>query len=44
MNIGIAPVDTGSLRDGGRKQQPGSPVYNVPMTDERAREALAEMS
>ncbi len=30
-DIGFAAVDTGSLREGGRKQQPGSNVYNVPM-------------
>lgn len=30
-DIGFAAVDTGSLREGGRKQQPGSTVYNVPM-------------
>jgi 8-hydroxy-5-deazaflavin:NADPH oxidoreductase len=41
--IGFAPVDTGSLRDGGHKQEPGSPIYNVPMTAGRAREKLAEM-
>jgi predicted dinucleotide-binding enzyme len=41
--IGFAPVDTGSLRDGGRKQEPGSPIYNVPMHPERAREELAGM-
>jgi predicted dinucleotide-binding enzyme len=41
--IGFAPVDTGSLRDGGRKQEPGSPIYNVPMTVGRAREELAGM-
>jgi 8-hydroxy-5-deazaflavin:NADPH oxidoreductase len=41
--IGFAPVDTGSLRDGGRKQEPGSPIYNVPMTAGRAREELAGM-
>lgn len=39
--IGFEPVDTGSLGDGGRKQQPGSPVYNNPMTAEQAREILA---
>jgi predicted dinucleotide-binding enzyme len=38
--IGFAPVDTGSLSDG-RKQEPGSPIYNVPMDPERARETLA---
>src|SRR5919199_2778961 len=31
-DIGFAAVDTGSLREGGRKQQPGSPIYNNPMT------------
>ncbi len=41
--IGFAPVDTGSLRDGGRKQQPGSPIYNNPMTVEQARETLGQM-
>jgi 8-hydroxy-5-deazaflavin:NADPH oxidoreductase len=30
--IGFTPVDTGSLREGGRKQQPGSEIYNNPMT------------
>ena len=39
--IGFAPVDTGSLRDGGGKQEPGSPIYNEPMSDERAREILS---
>ena len=42
--IGFSPVNTGSLRDGGRKQQPGSPIYNVPMTAEQARETLDGMS
>jgi predicted dinucleotide-binding enzyme len=40
--IGFAPVDTGSLSDG-RKQEPGSPIYNVPMKPEQARETLAGM-
>lgn len=39
--IGFAPVDTGSLGEGGSKQQPGSAVYNEPMTPSQAREALA---
>jgi 8-hydroxy-5-deazaflavin:NADPH oxidoreductase len=38
--IGFAPVDTGSLADG-RKQQPGSPIYNRPMTAREARLILA---
>jgi predicted dinucleotide-binding enzyme len=41
--LGFAPVDTGSLRECGRKQQPGSPIYNKPMTVSQAREALQEM-
>lgn len=40
--IGFAPVDTDSLQDG-RKQQPGSPIYNVPMNEEQAREELRSM-
>ena len=45
--IGITPVDTGSLGDG-RKQEPGSPVYtcrfyNVPIKPEQACETLAGM-
>ena len=40
--IGFVAVDTGSLREGGRKQQPGSPIYNNPMTVETARKRLAE--
>lgn len=39
--IGFEPLDTGSLQDGGRKQQPGSPIYNNPMTAEQAHETLA---
>ncbi len=39
--IGFEPVDTGSLGDGGRKQQRDSPIYNNPMTAEQARETLA---
>jgi 8-hydroxy-5-deazaflavin:NADPH oxidoreductase len=36
--IGFAAVDTGDLSDGGKSQQPGSPVYNKVLT---AREAEA---
>lgn len=39
--IGFAPVDTGSLREGGARQQPGAPIYNNPMT---AREAEAAVT
>jgi predicted dinucleotide-binding enzyme len=37
-DIGFAPVDTGSLVERGAKQQPGTPLYNRPMT---VREAQA---
>lgn len=39
--IGFAPVDTGSLHEGGRRQEPGSPIYNRPMTEAEARQLLA---
>lgn len=41
--IGFTPVDTGSLREGGRKQQPDSSIYNHPMTVEVAYKRLAEL-
>lgn len=40
-DIGFAPVDTGSLRDGGRRQQPGTELYNRPIILKEARELLA---
>jgi predicted dinucleotide-binding enzyme len=42
-DIGFTPVDTGSLLEGGRLQQPGSPIYNKPMTVEQARSILSTM-
>lgn len=42
--IGFAPVDTGSLREGGRKQQPGSPIYNKPMKLDKALQILRLMT
>jgi predicted dinucleotide-binding enzyme len=39
-DIGFAPVDTGTLHEGGAKQQPGSPIYNRPM---KSREAQTMM-
>lgn len=36
-SIGFAPVDTGSLREGGRLQQPDSPIYNQTFTAREAR-------
>lgn len=49
--IGFAPVDTGSLREGGRLQQPGSPIYRgfrlvgrtKPVTEELARLLLQSL-
>jgi 8-hydroxy-5-deazaflavin:NADPH oxidoreductase len=39
--IGFAPVDIGGLVEGGRRQQPGSPIYNRPMTAREAERILA---
>jgi 8-hydroxy-5-deazaflavin:NADPH oxidoreductase len=38
--LGFAPVDTGSLRAGGRRQQPGAPIYNMPLTGAEGRAAV----
>jgi predicted dinucleotide-binding enzyme len=43
-DIGFKAIDTGSLREGGRKQQPDSPIYNNPMIIEVARKRLSEMA
>jgi 8-hydroxy-5-deazaflavin:NADPH oxidoreductase len=40
--IGFAPVDVGTLAES-RRQEPGSPVYNVAMNPDQAREMLAGM-
>jgi predicted dinucleotide-binding enzyme len=39
--VGFAPVDTGPLK-ASAKQEPGSPVYNNPMSPQQAREMLAD--
>jgi predicted dinucleotide-binding enzyme len=39
--IGFDAIDSGSLHEGGRRQQPGTPVYNQPFDASEAREALA---
>jgi len=39
--IGFDSVDTGSLASGGRKQEPGSAIYNVPLTADDAEKMLA---
>ncbi|CAN5146372.1 NAD(P)-binding domain-containing protein [soil metagenome] len=38
--IGFAPVNTGTLREGGRRQQPNTPIYNRPLSGREAREML----
>jgi len=40
--IGFTPVDTSFLSDS-RKQEPGSPIHNVPMHRQQARETLASI-
>lgn len=39
--LGFAAVDTGSLAEGGRKQQPGSAIYAADLAGADARAALA---
>jgi predicted dinucleotide-binding enzyme len=40
--IGFAPVDTGSLKEGGRRQQPNSDIYNRTITGREAKELHAK--
>ncbi|HEY1527326.1 MAG TPA: NADPH-dependent F420 reductase [Candidatus Angelobacter sp.] len=39
--IGFAAIDTGSLREGGRLQQPDSPIYNKTYNAREARDFLS---
>lgn len=39
--IGFAPIDTGTLREGGRRQQPGTVIYNKVLTGAEARAMVA---
>jgi predicted dinucleotide-binding enzyme len=39
-SIGFAPIHTGSLREGGRRQRPNSPIYGRPLTARQARDLL----
>lgn len=39
--IGFAPIDSGSLHDGGHRQQAGGPVYGKTMTGREAHAALS---
>jgi hypothetical protein len=38
--IGFVPVDTGTLREGGKSQEPGAPVYTKRLTEEEAMALL----
>jgi 8-hydroxy-5-deazaflavin:NADPH oxidoreductase len=42
-SIGFVPIATGSLREGGRLQQPGSPIYSRRLTEEQARALLQSL-
>ncbi|MDA4128949.1 MAG: NADPH-dependent F420 reductase [Thaumarchaeota archaeon] len=42
-DIGFVPIDTGSLREGGRLQQPGSPINTKQLTEEQARALLQSL-
>lgn len=39
--IGFEPVDAGGLADGGRRHQPGTPVYTVDLNADQLRDRLA---
>jgi hypothetical protein len=41
--IGFDPVDTGSLREGGKKQQPESPVYDQILKGAKAEALLRQL-
>ena len=38
----VVPVDAGGLAEGGRRQQPGAPVFAVDLATDLARELLAQ--
>jgi 8-hydroxy-5-deazaflavin:NADPH oxidoreductase len=41
--LGFDTIDTGGLHSGGLLQEPGSRIYNVPLTVEQAKDILAEI-
>ena len=43
-DIGFAPVDTGGLREGGRLQEPDSPIYNETYTSREAHKILSTLA
>jgi 8-hydroxy-5-deazaflavin:NADPH oxidoreductase len=40
--LSFAPVDTGTLREGGHEQQRGTPIYNRNLTSKEAAAVLAK--
>jgi len=40
-DMGFAAIDTGSLHEGGHRQEPGSPIFNKRLTEATARTKLA---
>ncbi len=42
--IGFAALDTGSLHEGGRLQQPDSPIYNKTYNAREARQFLSSLT
>jgi EmrB/QacA subfamily drug resistance transporter len=40
--MGFDPIDSGSLVEGGRRQEPGSTLFNRPLTAEEARTEILE--
>jgi predicted dinucleotide-binding enzyme len=41
--VGFAALDTGSLREGGRLQEPESPIYNKTLNAREARQFLSTL-
>ncbi|MWG33884.1 NADPH-dependent F420 reductase [Halomarina oriensis] len=42
-DVGFAPVDTGTLVEGGRRQRPGTDLYDDPLTEAEARDRLSSV-
>lgn len=42
--LGFAPVDTGALREGGKRQEPNTPIYNKTITANEATRMLESTS
>lgn len=39
-DMGFIAIDTGSLHEGGHRQEPGSPIFNIKLTEAQARARL----